>query len=104
MSFNERPFQDELQCWAALRIGARIDAEQTSKLLGMMPHDIPILVGAGLLEPLGNPVQNSTKWFCAVEIIRLATDREWLHKATKKLSQYWQHRRSCRSENVVQRT
>lgn len=42
----------------------------------------------GKLEPLGNPVQNGPKWFCAVEMIRLATDRDWLHKATKEIAKY----------------
>lgn len=95
---TEHNFQNELACWATLRLGARIDAEQTSKMLGMAAHDIPILVAGGLLEPLGNPAQNSTKWFCAVEIIQLAANREWLHKATKKLAQHWRNENSRKSK------
>jgi len=26
-------------------------------------------------------------------VIRLATDPDWLHKATKELSKYWKHKR-----------
>jgi hypothetical protein len=32
---------------------------------------------------LGDPAPNAPKWFAAVEMIRLATDQAWLHKATK---------------------
>jgi len=60
-------------------------------------HDIQILMGAGKLEPLGDPAPNAPKWFAAVELIRLAADREWLSKATKEVSKYWRHKREQRS-------
>lgn len=97
MNINEEKFTRELNCWAQLRIPARVDAVQASKLLGVAPHDIPILVSVRLLIPLGKPVQNSTKWFCACELIALAADREWLHKATIALSRYWLTKRERRS-------
>jgi hypothetical protein len=31
---------------------------------------------------------NAPKWFAAVEMIRLAADQDWLHKATKEISKY----------------
>ena len=33
----------------------------------------------------------------AVEIIRLATDHDWLHKATKEISKYWRNKRKRQS-------
>jgi hypothetical protein len=36
---------------------ARLDAGQTARLLGIAPHDVPVLTGTGLLKPLGSPVQ-----------------------------------------------
>jgi len=86
----------ELRCWAELKVGARIDVAQTAKLLGMAEHDIPILVSQGMLRPLGEPAQNSTKWFSAIEVIGLAADRPWLDKATKKLSNHWKRKRGGR--------
>ncbi len=49
------------------------------------------------LTPLGDPAANAPKWFAAVEIIRLAADQDWLHKATKEISKYWRHKRERRT-------
>jgi hypothetical protein len=50
-------------------------------------------MAVGKLTPLGDPAPNAPKWFAAVEMIRLATDQDWLHKATKEISKYWRHKR-----------
>jgi hypothetical protein len=42
----------------------------------------------GKLTPLGDPAPNAPKWFAAVEMIRLAADEDWLHKATKEISKF----------------
>ena len=87
----------ELATWAARNLPARLDVTATAKLLGFAEHDIQILMGAGKLQPLGDPAPNAPKWFAAVEVIRLATDREWLSKATREVSKYWRHKREQRS-------
>ena len=48
------------------------------------------------LTPLGDPAPNAPKWFAAIEIIRLATDHDWLHKATKEVAKYWRQKRERR--------
>jgi hypothetical protein len=45
-------------------------------------------MAVGKLTPLGDPAPNAPKWFAAVEMIRLAADQNWLHKATKEISKY----------------
>jgi len=45
------------------------------------------------LTQLGDPAPNAPKWFAAVEIIRLAYDKDWLHKATKEIAKYWRQKR-----------
>ena len=50
----------------------------------------------GKLTPLGDPATNAQKWFAAVEMIRLAADQMWLHKATKEISKYWRNKRERR--------
>jgi len=82
--------------WAARNLPARLDVVATARLLGFAEHDIQILMGAGKLEPLGDPAPNAPKWFCAVEVIRLAMDREWLHKATREISKHWLRKRELR--------
>jgi hypothetical protein len=93
----------ELATWAARNLPARLDVTATAKLLGFAEHDIQILMGVGKLEPLGDPAPNAPKWFAAVEMIRLAADREWLSKATKEVSKYWRHKREHRSGRRVVR-
>lgn len=74
------------------QIPARIPAEEVTKLLGLTPDDVTLLMRYGLLKPLGKPAQNAPKWFSAVEIMMLAGDREWLNEATRKLSEYWRRK------------
>ena len=45
------------------RAPLRLTAEQTAWVLNCQPHDIPVLVAARLLKPLGNPLANGTKFF-----------------------------------------
>ena len=72
--------------WAARNLPARLDVVATAKLRGFTESDIHILMAVGKLTPLGDPAPNAPKWFAAVEMIRLAADRDWLHKATKEIA------------------
>ena len=79
---------------AARNLPARLDVVATAKLLGFTENDIQILMSVGKLTPLGDPSPNAPKWFSAVEIIRLAVDKDWLHKATKEIAKYWKNKRA----------
>jgi len=68
---------------------ARLDAGQTARLLGIAPHDVPVLTGTGLLKPLGSPVPNAPKYFALVDVLEHATDRDWLNRATQTLAKHW---------------
>jgi hypothetical protein len=48
-----------------------------------MPHDIPVLVKAKMLKPLGSASPQAVKYFAAAEIEKLAHDDAWLSRATK---------------------
>lgn len=58
-------------------------------MLNCQPHDVPVLVSARLLKPLGNPQPNSVKYFATLEILELTKDRAWLAKVTNAVSQHW---------------
>jgi hypothetical protein len=88
--------QAAMTTWAAKDLPARLDVAQVCKLLGFAESDIQILMAVGKLTPLGDPAPNAPKWFAAVEIIRLASDQDWLHKATKKISKHWKNKRQRR--------
>jgi hypothetical protein len=93
--------QAALTTWATRGLPARLDVAATAKLLGFAEHEIPVLMAAGKLTPLGDPAPNAPKWFCAVEVIRLAADKEWLHKATKEISKHWRHKRERRVSTLA---
>jgi hypothetical protein len=50
---------------------ARLTAVQAAWVLNCQPHDVPVLVAARLLKPLGNPPPNIVKFFAALELLEL---------------------------------
>ena len=79
-------------CLQLARLPGRVDATQTADLLGFQPHDIPVLITARLLNPLGRPPRNAPKYFAATEIEDLRTNRTWLTRATQALSGHWRRK------------
>jgi len=94
--------QAVMATWAARHLPARLDVLATAKLLGFSVSDIQVLMALGKLTPPGDPAPNAPKWFAAVEIIGLATDKDWLHKATKEISKHWRQKRVQRMNLLVQ--
>lgn len=82
--------EDQRQFLSVLgRVPARLTAEQTAWVLNCQPHDVPVLVAAGLLKPLGNPPQNGTKFFAASEVIERSDDLKWLGRVTAAIHGHW---------------
>lgn len=81
---------------------ARLTAEQTAWVLNCQVHDVPILVAARLLKPLGNPPPNSVKFFATREVLELAEDRSWLARMTNALNQHWQRKNAAKSGQTRQ--
>jgi len=83
--------KEEQQRFLALvgQLPARLTAEQAGWVLNCQPHDIPALVNARLLKPLGNPSQNSTKYFATADVLEITKDRAWLVKVTNTICQHW---------------
>jgi hypothetical protein len=79
------------------RLPARLNNEQSAEMLGFQSHDMPVLVRAGLLKPLGGGPRNCVKFFAAFEIEKLCIDRRWLDRATRVISR---SRRILTSETV----
>jgi hypothetical protein len=69
---------------------ARLTVEQTAWVLNCQPHDVPILVAARLLKPLGDPPPYAVKFFATVELVELIKNRTWLGKITNAVNQHWQ--------------
>jgi hypothetical protein len=73
-----------------LVLPARLNSGQTARLHGFAEHDVPILIAAKLLIPLGKPAPNGPKYFARVDVLSYAEDRDWLNRATKTLTKHWQ--------------
>jgi hypothetical protein len=83
------------------QIPARLTAEQTAWVLNCQPYDVPVLVAARLLKPLGNPQPNSVKYFASVEVLELSKDRAWLARITSALNHYWQRKNEAKREGRI---
>ena len=53
--------QAEFHSWKI--VPARLNAMQAAWFLGFELHEIPILIAANLLRPLGHPARNGMKFF-----------------------------------------
>ena len=88
------------------RFPGRLTVEQVAWLLNCQPHDVPILVSARLLKPLGDAPPSSVKYFATQEVLERANDRAWLVKMTNVLNGHWREhnarRKSRRGGEAVQ--
>ena len=80
---------------------ARLNVEQVACVLNCQAHDVPVLVAAKLLKPLGIPQQNGTKFFATTEVLESAKDEKWLHRMTMAIYQHW-HNRNVRKKELAQ--
>lgn len=79
------------------RLPAMLTLAQTAVLLNRGEHDIPVLVRAGLLTPLGDPPPNAVKYFATVDVLEVAEDRKTLCRICAVLAEYWREKNALRS-------
>jgi len=83
------------------QLPARLTAQQAAWVLNCQPHDVPILLAARLLKPLGNPLSSSVKYFATSELLEQIQDRTWLAKVTNALIQHWQKKNAAKKRHSV---
>jgi len=83
------------------QLPARLTAEQTAWLLNCQVHDIPALVAAKLIKPLGNPPQNGIKFFATADLLEASKDRQWLTRMSATIYQHWQKKNSRQKSQVA---
>jgi hypothetical protein len=81
---------------------ARLGIEETAWYLGFSAHDIPVLVSAGLLKPLGKPASSGSKFFATVELQNLRNDVRWLARASDAIVHYWRDKNATRRGKDLQ--
>ena len=80
------------------QLPARLTATQAGWVLNCQPHDVPVLVSARLLKPLGNPAANTIKFYATADVLELAKDRNWLVRMTNTINKHW-HDKNARKKN-----
>jgi hypothetical protein len=100
--YKEEQMREEQHRFMMLagQLPARLTVEQTAWLLNCQTHDIPGLMAARLLKPLGNPPPNGTKFFATGDIIELTRDRAWLAKMSNAITHYWQMKNAGRRRRL----
>jgi hypothetical protein len=93
---NATAQQTEFLSWTV--VPARLDATQAAWFLGFEPQEIPMLVAAGLLKPLGHPARNSTKFFATETLEQFRRDEKWLSRASDAIASYWRERNARRQK------
>lgn len=76
----------------------RLTAEQVAWVLNCQVHDVPVLVAARLLRPLGNPQPNSVKYFATTDVIERSKDATWLAKMTNTVAQHWRAKNAAKRQ------
>src|SRR5450631_2494350 len=71
---------------------AGMSSDETAWHLGFEPHEVSILLNAGLLKPLGHPAANSTKYFFADALEALRYDEKCLSKASDAIAVFWRNK------------
>jgi hypothetical protein len=79
-------------------IPARLDSQETAWFLGFAAHDIPILVKAGLLKPLGHPPPNAVKYFSSEVLMKLCPNLKWMSRATDAIIKHWQNKNATKDQ------
>jgi len=82
------------------QLPARLTAEQAAWVLNCQVHDMPALVAAKLLKPLGNPPVNGIKFFATADLLEQVKDRSWLARMSATIYQHWQ-RKNARKHPAV---
>ena len=85
------------------QLPARLNSEQAAWVLNCQAHDVPILVGARLLKPLGRPTASGSKYFATVELQSLRNDTRWLAKASDAIVNYWRSKNGGRRNKCEER-
>ena len=87
------------ECLRLTTLPARLNITETAWLLGFTEADIPVLISAGLLKPLGHPPASGSKYFALAELQTLRADTRWLSKASDATVNHWKKKNAGRVSN-----
>jgi hypothetical protein len=81
-----------LKLQALYKLPVCITKEKIAEVLGIATHNIPPLVRAGLLKPLGHPGRYCVKYYSRDELAEKFQDAQWLNKVVAAVSRHWRNK------------
>jgi hypothetical protein len=81
-----------LKLQALYKLPVCITKEKIAGVLGIATHNIPPLVRAGLLKPLGHPGRYCVKYFSRDDLAEKFQDVEWLGKVVAAIHRHWRNK------------
>jgi hypothetical protein len=84
--------EPSLKLQALSKLPVCITKEKIAEVLGIATHNIPPLVRAGLLKPLGHPARYCVKYFSRDDLAEKFQDTEWLNKVVAAVSRHWRNK------------
>jgi hypothetical protein len=88
--------ESSLKLQALNKLPVCITKEKIAEVLGIATHNIPPLVRAGLLKPLGHPARYCVKYFSRDVLAEKFQDEEWLNKMVAAVSRHWRNKNARR--------
>lgn len=71
-------------------------------MLNCQKHDVPVLIAAKLLKPLGKPAPNSIKFFATADVLALGQDAAKLAKMTQVIYDHWQNKNARKKRSQTE--
>ena len=76
--------------------------EKVAEALGIGKHNIPPLVQAGLLKPLGHPQRYCVKLFSRDMLAQQLADMTWLDKVAAAIHRHWRNKNARKRARLTQ--
>ena len=84
------------------RFPATLTKEKVAEALGLATHNIPPLVRAGLLKPLGRPGRYCVKHFSRDALAENFADPDWLDKVMAAVHRHWRNKNARKRARLAQ--
>jgi len=75
--------------------------EKVAEALGIATHNIPPLVRAGLLKPLGHPGRYCVKHFSRDALAEKFANQEWLDKVMAAIHRHWRNKNARKRSKLA---
>jgi hypothetical protein len=86
--------ESSLNLQALGKFPATLTKEKVAEALGVATHNIPPLVRAGLLKPLGRPGRYCVKHFSRDALAENFANPDWLEKVMAAIHRHWRVKNS----------